>query len=235
PRCWCTGLTTETCTGFCLMAGLIPQPLVGTLDSVDFQSERQYRASLGTQAIAGSKDSITAGNRWAAPMAGDPVGGRKARGMRRRRRRPARMASFFRLVLLCLVAMSATLVIPSTQAVRAAAGSPPHVLIVVLENHSYENVIGNSQMPYINGLAATSGYVSTTALSHPSLPDYLALTSGSIYDNPPDTTPQSKTYPGPQFTDELANAGIGWKAYMEDMPVACDLTDTFGPNNYDVN
>ena len=41
--------------------------------------------------------------------------------------------------------------------------------------------------------------------------------------------------PGPQLTDELASAGITWKAYMEDMPSACDLTDQFGPANYDVN
>jgi hypothetical protein len=61
------------------------------------------------------------------------------------------------------------------------------------------------------------------------------LTSGSIYDNPVDLTPQQETYAGPNFTDELASAGIGWKAYMEDMPVACDLTDTFSPSFYNVN
>jgi len=108
-------------------------------------------------------------------------------------------------------------------------------MIVLMENTSYEAVVGNSQMPFVNALVAANGSVSTTDLSHPSLPNYLGLVSGSIQDNPPDTTPQDRTYAGPQLTDELATAGIGWKAYMEDMPVACDLTDQYSPGRYDVN
>ncbi len=133
-----------------------------------------------------------------------------------------------------LVAMMAMLLIPGGHVAQAAA-SPPHVLIVLMENNSYEQIVGNTSLPYINGLVAANGSVSTTDLSHPSEPNYLGLASGSIYDNPQDLTPQDETYPGPQFTDELASAGIGWKAYMEDMPVACDLTDTYSPGNYDVN
>ena len=120
-------------------------------------------------------------------------------------------------------------------AVDAAAAGPPHVMIVLMENHSYEEIVGNPQMPNINALAATNAVVSTTDLSHPSEPNYLGLVSGSIQDNPPDVTPQDKTYAGPQLTDELAAAGVGWKAYMENMPIACDLTDQYSPDGYDVN
>jgi len=95
-----------------------------------------------------------------------------------------------------------------------AATTAPHVMIVLMENNSYEAIVGNSQLPYINSLVNQYGSVSTTDLSHPSLPNYLGLTSGSIWNDPPDTTPQDKTYAGPQFTDELASAGISWKAYM---------------------
>lgn len=130
--------------------------------------------------------------------------------------------------------MPAALLVPSGQSVSAAA-TPPHILIVVMENHSYEQVIGNSQMPYINALARANAVVSTTDLSHPSLPNYLGLISGSIQNNPQDTTPQDGTYAGLQFTDLLAAKGIGWKAYMEDMRGACDLTDTYSPGGYDVN
>src|SRR5258708_4206453 len=132
------------------------------------------------------------------------------------------------------VILAAVLVLPFDHFVQAAA-APPHVLIVLMENTSYEQIVGNSQMPFVNAQVATNGSVSTTDLSHPSLPNYLGLVSGSIQNNPADTTPQDGTYPGPQLTDELANAGIGWKAYMQDMPVACDLTDQFGPGGYDVN
>jgi len=133
------------------------------------------------------------------------------------------------LLLLALV------VPPPITHIARAATTPPHVMIVLMENNSYEAIVGNSQLPYINSLVSQYGSVSTTDLSHPSQPNYLGLMSGSIWDDPPDLTPQDETYAGPQFTDELANAGISWKAYMEDMPVACDLTDSFSPGNYDVN
>jgi hypothetical protein len=119
--------------------------------------------------------------------------------------------------------------------VAVAAAVPPHAMIVLMENSSYEGVVGNAQMPYVNGLVAANGSVSTTDLSHPSLPNYLGLISGSIQNNPADTTPQDGTYGGAQLTDELAAAGVAWKAYMEDMPAACDLTDQYSPGHYDVN
>jgi Phosphoesterase family len=139
-----------------------------------------------------------------------------------------------KVVLSGLLALSAAFLLPSGHVGQAAA-IPPHVMIVLMENTSYEGVVGNSQMPFVNGLVNANGSVSTTDLSHPSLPNYLGLVSGSMQNNPQDTTPQDGTYAGPQFTDELAAAGIAWKAYMQDMPAACDLTDQYGPGTYDVN
>src|SRR3982075_3689266 len=141
--------------------------------------------------------------------------------------------SRFPLALLGLIALSIALFAPLAQVARAAG--PPHVMMVLLENTSYESVAGNSSMPFVNGLIAANGSVSTTGLCHPSLGNYLGMTSGATQGWPPDTVPKDATYPGPQLTDQLAAAGIGWKAYMEDMPVACDLTDTFSPGHYDVN
>jgi phosphatidylinositol-3-phosphatase len=109
-------------------------------------------------------------------------------------------------------------------------------MIIVEENHSLQQVIGNTQMPYLNGLANEYGLATHwNDLSHPSLPNYLGLVSGSIQNNPSDTTPADGTYSGPTVVDQLAHAGYSWKAYMEDMPRPCDLNDTFGPGNYDVN
>src|SRR5712691_9940912 len=92
-----------------------------------------------------------------------------------------------RLVVSCPV------ILAPWSSVVAAATSPPHVMIVLMENHSYKEVIGNAQMPYINALAAANAVISTTDLSHPSEPNYLGLVSGSIQDNPQDVTPQDKT------------------------------------------
>lgn len=133
-----------------------------------------------------------------------------------------------------LAALAAMIVLPGARPASAAAG-PPHVMMVLMENTSYEGIVGNAQMPFVNALVNTYGSASTTDLSHPSLPNYLGYVSGSIQNNPQDTTPQDGTYAGPQLTDELASAGIGWKAYMQDMPAACDLTDQYSPGSYDVN
>jgi Phosphoesterase family len=117
-----------------------------------------------------------------------------------------------------------------------AAPSPPHVMVIVEENHSLQQIIGNTAAPYINGLATQYGLATGLSdVSHPSLPNYLGLTSGSIENNPQDTTPQASTYGGASLGSELSSAGLSWKAYIEDMPKPCDLTDDFGPANYDVN
>lgn len=123
---------------------------------------------------------------------------------------------------------------PQTASTRTA--SAPHIMVIVEENHSFGEIIGNSAMPFFNSLAST--YVLATnysGVSHPSEPNYLAMVSGSIWNNPQDVTPAESTYPGPTVVDQLAQAGIGWRAYMEDMPSACDLSDTYGPGGYDVN
>ena len=59
-----------------------------------------------------------------------------------------------------------------------------------MENHSYDQIIGSSDAPYINQLAGQHGIATNFfAESHPSLPNYIAMTSGSTQgiadDNPP--------------------------------------------------
>src|SRR5262249_50214783 len=60
--------------------------------------------------------------------------------------------------------------------------TPPsytHVIWVWMENHSYDTIIGNSQAPYINTLAGQCGLATNYHnISHPSLPNYIAGTSG---------------------------------------------------------
>lgn len=118
----------------------------------------------------------------------------------------------------------------------AAAGGVPHIMIIVEENHSSDEVIGNSSMPFFNSLASDYGLATDyTDVSHPSEPNYLAMISGSVWDDPQDRTPQDDVYNGSTLVDQLAARGIGWKAYLEDMPRACDRPDTYGPGRYDVN
>lgn len=55
-----------------------------------------------------------------------------------------------------------------------------HVYLLVLENHEYSSVVGSSNAPYLNSLIAKYGLATnSTAVSHPSEPNYIALFSGS--------------------------------------------------------
>src|SRR3954451_1063778 len=59
-----------------------------------------------------------------------------------------------------------------------------HVVLVMEENHSYESVIGNWSMPYLNGLAQKYGLATQFyANTHPSIGNYFMLTTGQIITN----------------------------------------------------
>ena len=59
---------------------------------------------------------------------------------------------------------------------------PAHVAVMVLENRSYEQVIGSAHAPYINKLARRNALATRYyAIAHPSLPNYVALTGGSVF------------------------------------------------------
>src|SRR5690348_2936324 len=65
----------------------------------------------------------------------------------------------------------------------ATVTAPPnhydHVVWIVMENHSFGDIIGSSDAPYINQLATQHGLATNFyAESHPSLPNYIAMTSG---------------------------------------------------------
>jgi len=113
---------------------------------------------------------------------------------------------------------------PSTNATTSTTpGTIPavaHVFIVVEENHSYGDVIGNSGMPYFNGLANSYGLATQYyANAHPSLPNYFELTAG---DATSVTGVLGDSYPGPMTQDNivraLAGAGRTWKSYAESLP-----------------
>src|SRR5690349_1251893 len=57
-----------------------------------------------------------------------------------------------------------------------------HVVIVVMENHTYGQILGSASAPYINKVARDSDaalFTASFALTHPSQPNYLQLFSGS--------------------------------------------------------
>ena len=114
--------------------------------------------------------------------------------------------------------------------IYAQLPKPDHIVIVIEENHSYSNIIGNSSAPYINGLVSDSLSLLLTqsyGVTHPSQPNYLYLFSGDNQgvtdDNKPSVLP---------FTTDNLGAGLlknnyTFVGYSEDLPsVGSDVTSS---------
>jgi phosphatidylinositol-3-phosphatase len=95
-----------------------------------------------------------------------------------------------------------------------------HVVVIVMENAEYGEVIGNPAAPYVNALARRYGLATQSyAITHPSLPNYLALTGGSTHGVTSDCTECHVS--AVNIVDQLEAAGISWGAYLEDLPRPC--------------
>ena len=94
------------------------------------------------------------------------------------------------------------------------------VVVVVEENHASGQIIGSPQAPFLNHLA-TKGTLLTSyfAITHPSLPNYLAMVSGDTHQITSDCG--GCNLDAPNLADQLEAAGVSWKAYMEDLPAPC--------------
>lgn len=90
------------------------------------------------------------------------------------------------------------------------------VFVVVEENHSYSDVIGNSAMPYLNSLASHYGLATQYyADAHPSIPNYFMMTTGlpiTINDG------YTGTVDDDTVARELVRAGKTWRSYSESLP-----------------
>jgi acid phosphatase len=102
----------------------------------------------------------------------------------------------------------------STLTVRPKLG---RVAVMVLENRSYEQVIGNPSAPYINSLARTGALATRYyAITHPSLPNYIAMTTGGHKGiNTNCATCKSE---GRSLVNQLDRARLSWRAYFESIP-----------------
>lgn len=104
--------------------------------------------------------------------------------------------------------------------VRTRDGVPAHVAVIVMENEEYGSIIGSGQAPFITRLAREYALVEAMyATSHPSLPNYLALTGGSTFGIRSDCTDCAVN--ASSLVTQLEGAGISWKAYMEGLPYPC--------------
>jgi phosphatidylinositol-3-phosphatase len=105
-------------------------------------------------------------------------------------------------------------------------GSYDHVIVVVMENKSAGSVLHTSSSPRTTRYAALCGTASDYhAVGHPSLPNYLALTSGSTHGVSDDAGPSVHRIAGASVFSEVAAVGRSWATYAESMPGPCARSD----------
>lgn len=94
-----------------------------------------------------------------------------------------------------------------------------HVWVINEENHGYEQVVGNTQMPYYNKLISQYG-LSTQSYSdeHSSLPALMWYVAGAAVETNNDTV--SCEHSQDNVVRELLKKGYTWRSYQEDLPYA---------------
>ncbi|SNQ51321.1 Phosphatidylinositol-3-phosphatase [Frankia canadensis] len=105
-------------------------------------------------------------------------------------------------------------------AARAASlPTPDHIVVVMLENHAYSQVIGSSSAPYINSLKAGGANLTASyGLTHPSQPNYVALFSGGTQGVTSDSCYTPGFSSAANLGSELIAAGKTFASYNEGLP-----------------
>src|SRR3954467_2314095 len=123
-------------------------------------------------------------------------------------------------VVLAACATGPTGDITSALPVRAAPAARSHVVVIVMENKEESRVIGSRSAPFLNRLARRGGVAAQSfGVRHPSLPNYIALVSGSTQGITDDCT--RCTANGTNVADQLEAAHRTWGAYLEGLPRPC--------------
>jgi phosphatidylinositol-3-phosphatase len=98
-----------------------------------------------------------------------------------------------------------------------------HVVWVVMENKSWHDVMGSADAPNIQRLAGLCGAASAFyGEAHPSLPNYVAMTSGGTQGVTDDKGPSSH----PLSADNIFQQVGDWRALEESMPTSCSPSDS---------
>jgi phosphatidylinositol-3-phosphatase len=128
-------------------------------------------------------------------------------------------------------AAAAAPVARAARAAPAAARRPSprvtRVVLVVEENRELGQIIGSRQAPFLNRLAGHGTLLTHYyAVTHPSLPNYIALLAGSPLGIRSDCRRCHR--PGRNLVDQLEGARISWKAYYQSLPGPCSAAVSAG-------
>jgi phospholipase C len=123
-----------------------------------------------------------------------------------------------------------------------------HIVEIMMENTSYDSIIGNANAPHLNALAGKYGLASQYyGVTHPSEPNYIANVGGDYFGIQDDNqfyctaamassdpncagTTVNHTVNAPNVADQLTAANKTWKGYFQSLPATPDTLVTSGPN-----
>lgn len=110
----------------------------------------------------------------------------------------------------------------ATSAERPPSAPVTKLLVFVVENHSRDQM--RKQMPATFALAKKYGFATRyRAITHPSLPNYLAIAGGSTFGVTDDSSPASHVLRGASVFGQAIAAGKTAQVYAEGMPRRCAL------------
>ena len=120
---------------------------------------------------------------------------------------------------------------PVASEVTPPTGPTPgyqHIIVIVMENSSYGDIIGSASAPHINALATTYGLATNYwAVAHPSEPNYVAMIGGDTFDIADDNSYRQNALSAPNLASQLDKAGLTWKSYQQSLPYAGYTGETY--------
>lgn len=108
---------------------------------------------------------------------------------------------------------------------------PDHVVVLMLENYGYSNIIGSSNAPHINALVndpKAALFTQSYGLSHPSQPNYIMLYSGYNQGIIDDNTATNSPFHTCNLGASLIANGYTFTGFSESLPSVGSLTTSSG-------
>ncbi len=92
-----------------------------------------------------------------------------------------------------------------------------------MENHEFSQIVGAADAPYVNERLIPAGRLFTdyTAVAHPSLPNYLAMTAGDTLGKAGTDEVSAGELDSDNLFHQLTAAHVDWRAFEESMPEPC--------------
>lgn len=128
-----------------------------------------------------------------------------------------KLLSFRAAAVVAVIVLLATFASGASARINRNASSSHfnHIIMIMMENTGFGTLIGNKNAPWINSAAqkylVEGDYYGVT---HPSQPNYIASTSGSLHGVNADTDTSLNVR---NLVDQLAAKHVSWHAYMQSL------------------